>query len=239
MSIFPSRLCSFHISYIQHLLISGPYLRLHFYTSQYPHRYSSPEATALLAVLGALPAMPNARRQKPRERMNMRSRITVAMTVVAFGTALATAPAFAQTRQPAPSYSNTGPFGGAPLSPGGIGASSASFGGPGGGYIGPSGGGSATPTNYSNTGPTGAPLSPGGIGASSVSFGGQGYNQTAGASPNPSPSGSRQGRALYAYSGSGTPAPSYSNTKASGSPLSPGGIGASSVSFGGPGYQGN
>ena len=174
----------------------------------------------------------------------MRSRITVAMTALAFGAALATAPAFAQTRQPVPSYSNTGPNSGAPLSPGGISAAASSFGGPGPGYIGPSGGGSATPTNYSNTGPTGAPLSPGGISAAANAYGGPGFIQTAGSSPNgTSPSGTTShGRALYAYSSSGAapaPAPSYSNTRASGAPLSPGGISAGASAFGGPGYQGN
>jgi hypothetical protein len=168
----------------------------------------------------------------------MRSRITVAMTALALGTALAAAPALAQTRQPAPSYSNTGPYSGAPLSPGGISAAANSFGGPGPGYIGPSGGGKAAPANYS-TGPTGAPLSPGGISAAANAYGGPGYMQTAGSSPSGTPSHSR---ALYAYSSSGTapaPASSYSNTRPSGAPLSPGGISAAANAFGGPGYQGN
>jgi hypothetical protein len=172
----------------------------------------------------------------------MRSAITVAITatvtVLAFGAALAAAPAFAQSRQSAPSYSNTGPFSGAPLSPGGISAAASSFGGPGPGYIGPSGGRSAAPVNYS-TGPTGAPLSPGGISAAANAYGGPGFIQTAGSSPSGTPS---HGRALYAYSSSGAapaPASSYSNTRPSGAPLSPGGISAAASAFGGPGYQGN
>lgn len=171
----------------------------------------------------------------------MRSRITVTVTALVLGTALAASPALAQTRQLAPSYSNTGPFSGAPLSPGGIGAAANAFGGSGPGYIGPSGGGSAAAANYSNTGPTGAPLSPGGISAAASAYGGPGYMQTAGSSPNStSPGGTTaHGRALYAYSSSPAPAPSYSNTRPSGAPLSPGGISAAASAFGGPGYQGN
>ena len=124
----------------------------------------------------------------------MRSRITVAITALALGTTLTAASALAQTRQPAPSYSNTGPFNGAPLSPGGISAAASSYGGPGAGYIGPSGGSSAAPTNYSNNGPAGAPLSPGGISAAASAYGGPGYNPTAGSSPNgTSPSGTPAG----------------------------------------------
>jgi len=165
----------------------------------------------------------------------MRSRITIAITTLALGTALAAAPAFAQVRQPIPQYSNTGPFSGAPLSPGGISAAASSFGGPGPGYIGPSGGGKSTAANYSNSGPTGAPLSPGGISAAASAYGGPGYMQTAGSSPTPS-----RGGALYAYSSSGAaPAPSYSNTRPSGAPLSPNGISAAASAYGGPGYQGN
>ncbi len=150
----------------------------------------------------------------------MRSRITIA-TALALGTALTAAPALAQVRQPAPSYSNTGPYSGAPLSPGGISAAASSFGGPGPGYIGPSGGG-ATAAKYSNTGPySGAPLSPGGISAAASSFGG----------PGPGYIGPGPGRL--------TPSPSYSNTRASGAPLSPNGISAAASSYGGPGYQGN
>jgi hypothetical protein len=217
-------------------LISSPYLRSHFYTSRNLHGYFSPEATALLAVLGALPAMPNAP-SKTKGANNMRSRITVTITALAFGTALATAPAVAQTRQPAPSYSNTGPFSGAPLSPNGAGAGASSFGGPGAGYIGPSGIGKPAPVNYSNTGLTGAPLSPGGISAAASAYGGPGYTQTAGSSPSGTTS---HGKALYAYSSSGAaPAPSYSNSRPSGAPVSPGGISAAASAFGGPGYQGN
>jgi hypothetical protein len=168
----------------------------------------------------------------------MRSGITVTITALAFGTALATTPALAQTRQPAPSYSNTGPFSGAPLSPNGAGAGASSFGGPGAGYIGPSGGGKSAPVSYSNTGPTGAPLSPNGISAAASSYGGPGYTQTAGSSPSSTTS---HGKALYASSSGAAPAPApgYSNTRPSGAPVSPGGISAAASAFGGPGYQGN
>lgn len=169
----------------------------------------------------------------------MRSRITVAIAALTLSTALAAAPALAQVRQPVPQYSNTGPFNGAPLSPGGISAAASAFGGQGAGYIGPSGGGTSAPANYSNTGPTGAPLSPGGIAAGGSSYGGPGYMQTAGSSNSGTAS---NGRALYAYSSSraaAAPAPSYSNTRASGAPLSPGGIATGGSSYGGPGYQGN
>jgi hypothetical protein len=147
----------------------------------------------------------------------MRSNILAGIAALALGTALAAAPAFAQSRS-APSYSNTGPYSGAPLSPGGIAAGASAFGGPGPGYIGPQGA-HATPAGYSNVGPNGgAPLSPGGIGAAASAFGG----------PGPGYIGPQGGR--------GTPAP-YPNTQRSGAPLSPGGIAAGASAFGGPGYN--
>jgi hypothetical protein len=56
----------------------------------------------------------------------MRSAITIAIAALALGTASASVPAFAQSRQTAPSYSNTGPWS-APLSPGGIGVAADAF----------------------------------------------------------------------------------------------------------------
>ena len=149
----------------------------------------------------------------------MRSTIITGIAALALGTALAAAPAFAQSRT-APVYSNTGPFSGAPLSPNGLAAAASSFGGPGPGYIGPQGA-HATPAGYSNAGPyNGAPLSPNGLAAAASSFGG----------PGPGYIGPNGGR--------GTPAP-YSNVTKSGAPLSPNGLAAGASSFGGPGYQGN
>jgi len=147
--------------------------------------------------------------------MNMRSTIIAGIAALAVGTALASAPAFAQSRS-APTYSNVGPSNGAPLSPNGIGSAPSSFGGP--GYMGPQGA-RTTAAGYSNVGPSnGAPLSPNGIGSAPSSFGGPGYI---------GPSGSK-----------GAPA-AYSNMAKSGAPLSPNGIGAAPNSFGGPAYSSN
>jgi hypothetical protein len=168
----------------------------------------------------------------------MRPRISIGIAALAVGVAFASAPASAQSKQNAPSYSNTG-ANGAPLSPGGVSAAASAFGGPGAGYIGPANPGKTNPVNYSNTGPSGAPLSPGGISAAASAYGGPGYVPTVGSSPNGAAS---HGNALYAYSPSGAasaPTPSYSNTRASGAPLSPGGISAGASAYGGPGYQGN
>jgi hypothetical protein len=150
----------------------------------------------------------------------MRSIITTGIVALALGTALAAAPAFAQSRS-APSYSNTGPNSGAPLSPNGIGAAASAMGGPGDGYIGPKGGPKTTPANYSNVGPTsGAPLSPNGIGAAASAMGGPGDGY------------------IGPKGGKGAPAP-YSNAAKSGAPLSPNGIGAAASAYGGPGYSGH
>jgi hypothetical protein len=150
----------------------------------------------------------------------MRSRIILGIAALTLGTALAAAPAFAQSRTTTPSYSNTGPYSGAPLSPGGIGAAASAYGGPGGGYIGPQGAHTSTPANYSNTGPnSGAPLSPGGIGAAASAYGGPG------------------GGYIGPQNGKGTAAP-YPNTQKSGAPLSPGGIGAAANAYGGTAYNG-
>jgi hypothetical protein len=102
----------------------------------------------------------------------MRPRSTITFAALILGAAVAAAPAFAQSRQAAPSYSNT-VASGAPLSPGGIATGGHSFGGPGPGYIGPPGG-KGTPAPYSNSVASGAPLSPGGIATGGHSFGGPG-----------------------------------------------------------------
>jgi hypothetical protein len=147
----------------------------------------------------------------------MRPRSTLTLAALVLGAACASVPALAQSRQSNPSYSNTGPYNGAPLSPNGISAAASSFGGSGPGYIGPTGGKGA-PAPYSNSVASGAPLSPNGIGAAASSYGGSAYV---------GPSGSK-----------GSPAP-YSNNMASGAPVSPNGISAGGISFGGPGYMGN
>ena len=149
--------------------------------------------------------------------MNMRSTIVAGIAALAVGTALASAPAFAQSRS-APTYSNVGPSNGAPLSPNGIGSAPSSFGGPG-GYIGPQGA-RTTAAGYSNVGPSnGAPLSPERHWLQRlVPLAGPGYI---------GPSG-----------GQGAPA-AYSNMAKSGAPLSPNGIGAAPNSFGGPAYSSN
>ena len=147
----------------------------------------------------------------------MRPRSTLTLAALVLGAACASVPALAQSRQSNPSYSNTGPYSGAPLSPNGIGAAASSYGGSGPGYIGPTGG-KGTPAPYSNSVASGAPLSPNGIGAAASSYGGSAYV---------GPSGSK-----------GSPAP-YSNNMASGAPVSPNGISTGGSSFGGPGYMGN
>jgi hypothetical protein len=149
----------------------------------------------------------------------MRLRSTLTLAALVLGAACASVPAFAQSRQSNPSYSNTGPYNGAPLSPGGISAAPSAFGGPGPGYVGPSGG-KGTPASYSNSIASGAPLSPGGISAAPSAYGGPGAGYIG-------PAG-----------GKGAPAP-YSNSVASGAPLSPGGISAAPSAYGGPGYTGN
>ena len=146
----------------------------------------------------------------------MRPTINFGFAALVLGAAFASVPAFAQQN--------------APLSPGGISAAADSFGGPGPGYIGPATHGrpgNASPTNYSNTSPSGAPLSPGGISAAADSFGGPGPGYIAPETP---------GKALFAYAPAGLTA--YSNTGPRGAPLSPGGIGTGADSFGGPGYVG-
>ena len=216
MFIFSIRI--FSVMYILCLCIRGWFLRFCAYTFQYSHRYCPHETAALVAVVGALRREAETRRKYQRERMNMRSTIIAGIAALAVGTALASAPAFAQSRS-APTYSNTGPNNGAPLSPNGIGAAPSSFGGPGPGYIGPQGA-RATAAGYSNAGPfNSAPLSPNGIGAAPDSFGGPSSGYIG-------PSGGR------------APAP-YSNVAKSGAPLSPNGIGAAPSSFGGPGYNSN
>lgn len=165
--------------------------------------------------------------------------ITLGVAALALGTAFTAAPALAQGRQSAPSWSNAGPWG-APLSPGGIAASGVSFGGPGPGYIGPPASGFGAPqtrvtrvhgrtlyasvspptASFSTTNPWGAPLSPGGISSSGASFGGPSAGYIGPQNPGPAPK------------------LTYSTLGPRGAPLSPGGISASGVSFGGPGYNG-
>jgi hypothetical protein len=150
------------------------------------------------------------------QEQTMRPRSTLTIAALVLGAACASVPAFAQSRQNSLDYSNTGPYSGAPLSPGGISAAPSSYGGPGAGYIGPTGGkGKEMPV--SNTMASGAPLSPGGISTGGQSFGGPGY---------------------MGPSSKGT-AGAYPNTTKSGAPLSPGGIGSAPSQFGGPGYTGN
>jgi hypothetical protein len=146
----------------------------------------------------------------------MRPRSTLTLAALVLAAACASVPAFAQSRQSNPSYSNTGPSNGAPLSPNGISAAPSSFGGP--GYIGPSAGKGTSSGAYSNNLASGVPLSPNGISAAPSSYGGPGYM---------APSG-----------GKSAPAP-YSNNVASGAPLSPNGISAAPSGYGGPGYMGN
>jgi hypothetical protein len=152
------------------------------------------------------------------QEQTMRSRSTLTLAALVLGAACASVPAFAQSRQSNLNYSNTGPYSGAPLSPGGISAAPSAFGGPGPGYIGPAGG-KGTPAPYSNTVASGAPLSPGGIATGGQSFGGPGPGYI--------------GPSTHA-----TPA-AYPNSRPSGAPLSPGGIATGASSFGGPGYMGN
>jgi hypothetical protein len=154
-----------------------------------------------------------------KQEQTMRPRSTLTLTALVLGVACASVPAFAQSRQSTPSYSNTGPYNGAPLSPDGIGAAASSFGGSGPGYIGPSGG-KGSPAPYSNNLASGAPLSPDGIGAAASSFGGSGPGY------------------IGPVNGKGTPA-AYNTSRPSGAPLSPNGIGAAASSYGGPGYMGN
>jgi hypothetical protein len=113
----------------------------------------------------------------------MRPSITTVFAAAALGTALASAPAFAQpTKQKVlhqPSSSSASPASlspSAPVSPGGIGASPNSYsGGP--GFSGEVHGTATSSTTYSGTAAKGAPVSPGGIGASPNSFnGGPGYS---------------------------------------------------------------
>ncbi len=216
--MFISSIRIFSVMYILCLCIRGWFLRFCAYTFQYSDRYSLVEVTALLSWRVRVKATPKTRRKQCRERINMRSMIIAGIAALALGTALASAPAFAQSRS-APGYSNTGPNG-APLSPNGLAAAASSFGGPGPGYIGPQGA-RATPAGYSNSGPyNGAPLSPNGLAAAANSFGG----------PGPGYIGPAAGR--------GAPAP-YSNMAKSGAPLSPNGIGAAANAYGGPGYSGN
>jgi hypothetical protein len=99
---------------------------------------------------------------------------TLTLAVLVLGAACVSVPAFAQSRQSSPSYSNTGPSNGAPLSPNGISAAASAYGGPGPGYIGPAGG-KGTPAPYSNSVASGAPLSPDGISAAASAYGGPGY----------------------------------------------------------------
>jgi hypothetical protein len=141
----------------------------------------------------------------------MRSMIITSVAALALGTALASAPAFAQSRP----YSNIGPNNGAPLSPNGLAAAADSYGGPGPGYIGPQGA-RATPAGYSNMTPGGSPLSPNGLAAAANSYGG----------PGPGYIGPQGGR--------GTPGP-YSNAQKNGAPLSPNGLAAAANAYGGPG----
>jgi len=47
----------------------------------------------------------------------MRPRSTLTLAALVLGAACASVPALAQSRQSNPSYSNTGPYSGAPLSP--------------------------------------------------------------------------------------------------------------------------
>jgi hypothetical protein len=146
----------------------------------------------------------------------MRSVIITGIATLAVGTALASAPAFAQSRT-TPTYSNTGPMNGAPLSPNGLAAAANSFGGPGPGYIGPQGSSNAKPMAYSNTGPmSGAPLSPNGLAAAANSYGGPGPGY------------------IGPQGGHGTPM-AYSNSQKNGAPLSPNGLAAAANSMGGPG----
>ncbi len=126
------------------------------YTFQYSHRYSLVEVTALLSWRVRVKATPKTRRKQSQGANKYAFHIIAGIAALALGTALASAPAFAQSRS-APGYSNTGPNG-APLSPNGLAAAASSFGGPGPGYIGPQGA-RATPAGYSNSGPyNGAPF---------------------------------------------------------------------------------
>jgi hypothetical protein len=151
------------------------------------------------------------------QEKTMRPRSSLTLAALVIGAACASVPAFAQSRQSNQNYSNTGPYSGAPLSPGGIGAAASSYGGSGPGFIGPSGG-KGTPAPYSNNVASGAPLSPGGIGAAASSYGGTAY-----VGPTEKP----------------TTSAAYSNSRPSGAPISPGGIGTAASSYGGPGYMGN
>jgi hypothetical protein len=158
-------------------------------------------------------------RFKSKEGTTMRPSITFVFAAAALGTALASAPAFAQpTKQKVlhqPSGSTASPASlspSAPVSPGGIGASPNSFGG-GPGFVGEVHGSAGNSTAYSGTASKGAPVSPGGIGASPNSFnGGPGYSGDV---------------AANASSGAGKPV-AYS--------ASSGGISTSPNSVG-PGYQ--
>jgi hypothetical protein len=149
----------------------------------------------------------------------MRPSIPLVFAAVTLGTALASAPAFAQpTKQKVlrpPSATTASPASlspSAPVSPGGIGASPNSYGG-GPGFSGEVHGTATSSTTYSGTAAKGAPVSPGGIGASPNSFnGGPGYSGDVNGSSNAS-----AGKPV-AYSGS------------------PGGISTSPNSMG-PGYQ--
>ncbi len=113
----------------------------------------------------------------------MRSSITLVLAAAALGTALASAPAFAQPtkqkvlRQPSATTASPASLSpNAPVSPGGIGASPNSYGG-GPGFSGEVHGTATSSATYSGTAAKGAPVSPGGIGASPNSFnGGPGYS---------------------------------------------------------------
>jgi hypothetical protein len=154
-----------------------------------------------------------------KQEQTMRPRSTLTLAALVLGAACASVPALAQSRQSSPSYSNTGPYNGAPLSPNGISAAANSYGGPGPGFVGPSGG-KGTPGTYSNNMASGSPVSPNGISAAASAYGGPGpaYIGPAG--------------------GKGAPAP-YSNNRATGAPISPNGISAAANAYGGPGYMGN
>jgi hypothetical protein len=101
----------------------------------------------------------------------MRPRTTLTLAALVLATACASVPAFAQSRQSNPSYSNTS-HNGAPLSPNGVSAAPSAYGGP--GYNGPAGG-KGTPAPYSNNVASGAPLSPNGVSAAPSAYGGPGY----------------------------------------------------------------
>jgi hypothetical protein len=136
---------------------------------------------ALRSPPDAFRAARKTHRFKSKEGTTMRPSITLVFAAAALGTALASAPAFAQPtkqkvlHQPASaSPSSLSPS--APVSPGGIGASPNSYGG-GPGFSGEVHGTATSSATYSGTAVKGAPVSPGGIGASPNSFnGGPGYS---------------------------------------------------------------